>query len=103
MAMMTCPHCGNYTYPKKYIINEKDGVTVIHSCQFCNVEVKTEHFKNRTCPKCRNKTLRYKGRVGIVGFDWDDCIWQCSNCGYNIIAKPKGRLPKMPEIKLSIE
>ena len=103
MSMMTCPYCGNYTCPQKHIINEPDEVIVIHSCQFCHMEIKTEKFRNRTCPKCRNKTMRYVEKIGIVGFDENDCLWQCSNCGYSMIAKPKGRLPNQTSVKLSIE
>jgi len=103
MSVVTCPNCGEYTYPQKHFVNEPDGVTVIYSCQFCHTEIKTEHFKNRTCPKCGNRTLRFKERVDVIGFDRNDCLWQCSNCGYNVIAKPRGRLPSPPKIKLEIE
>jgi len=103
MSMFTCPYCGQYMYPQKHIINEPDKVIVIYTCQFCHAEIKTEKFKNRICPKCRNKTLRYINKIEIIGFDENDCLWKCSNCGYTLIAKPKGRLPKIPEVKLSFE
>jgi len=81
MAMLVCPHCGEYTYPQQHVINKISEVVVVHNCQFCGSEVKTEHFKNRTCPKCGSKTLKFQERVLTIGFDWDDCIWECSNCG----------------------